>query len=99
MAQDREVKVGDRVKDRLSEVEGIVWGITEYLAGCRRIHIIQKGLKPDGTGHETFAVDEGLVDILERGVIAADKPRIKKETAPTGGPSYLDPTKPSVRHK
>jgi hypothetical protein len=97
MAKDNEVKVGDRVKDRLTGFAGIAFGITEYLAGCRRIHIQPEKLKTDGTVHEYATFDEPMVEVIKARAML-----VKEETSKTkkdGGPSYLNPAKPTMRHK
>jgi hypothetical protein len=96
MANDNEIKVGDRVRDRICGLTGICWGITEYLAGCRRIHIQPEKLKEDGSVHEASAFDEPLVEVLDKRALSVEEEPKKKKT---GGSSYLSANKPKVGAK
>ena len=72
------IELGDRVKDKISGLKGIVVGISNYLYGCRRISIQPEESK-DGKPAEWFTIDEPQVDVVEKAAING------RET-PTHGP-------------
>lgn len=79
----RSVNLGDRVKDQISGLTGIVTGISQFLFGCRRLSI-QPERVIDAKPAETFWVDEPQVRIVKRGVI--DTP-FSLDAAPEPAPS------------
>ena len=81
------VELGDRVKDVITGMTGIVFGISDWLYGCRRI-TVQPEKEKDGKPAETFCVDEPQLKITKKGAIAPDDDS-KVESRPkktTGGP-------------
>lgn len=80
------VTLGDKVKDRITGLTGIVVASTSYLNGCRRISVQPQELK-DGKPVEPSHFDEPQVEVIERGAIQAE-PKQGKEP---GGPAYLIP--------
>lgn len=76
------VNLGDKVKDPVTGLTGIVTGKTEWLWGCRTI-VIQPAELKDGKPVDTVCLDEDRVEVVKAGKIAAP------ESAPTrpGGPS------------
>jgi hypothetical protein len=62
------VKLGDRVRDELTGLTGIVVCISDWLWGCRRVIIQPREIK-DGKPVDTFSVDEPQLTVLETGVI------------------------------
>lgn len=79
------VKNGDKVKHRITGLEGVVMGITDWLFGCRRVHVQPFELK-DGRPQELVAFDEGEIEIIKPGFLLpiCDSPPLKKKS--TGGP-------------
>ncbi len=73
------IKLGDKVRDRVSGLKGIVVSETEFLNGC-----IQYGVQPkvekDSTEIVTWNIDEAQLESLEK-----KKVSVKKAT--TGGPT------------
>ncbi len=64
----REIKLGDTVRDRITNIEGIVISITEWLYSCKRVRIQQTGLKEDtGSPYESFTVDIYQLELIEEG--------------------------------
>lgn len=51
------IQLGDQVKDHITGYEGMVYGITEWLYGCRRIAVQSSNLK-DGKPQEFEWFDE-----------------------------------------
>jgi hypothetical protein len=62
------VKLGDRVRDKISGFEGIAAARTEYLNGCVRITVEPEGLH-DGKPVEAQWFDEQQVDVIEAGAV------------------------------
>ena len=63
------VQLGDRVKDKISGLKGIVIGVTEWLYGCRRITVQPEEAK-DGKPADAFTVDDPQCDVVDRAAIA-----------------------------
>ncbi len=84
------VKLGDRAKDVISGLKGIVVGRTEWLYGCARIGLQPEELK-DGKPVETQWFDEAQVGVVKRGVIKA--PALAAPVTSTGGPDRREETK------
>ena len=63
------IKLGDKVKDRVSGFEGIAVGVYTYLYGCRRIGVQPCTLKEDGSVKALHAFDEHQLVIIEPSVI------------------------------
>jgi hypothetical protein len=77
------IRLGDKVRDRITGFEGIVIGITDWLYQCRRPIVQPTSLTSDGKLSETQSFDEPQLEVLERGAFAVEA----QETAPeTGGP-------------
>lgn len=58
------VKLGQKVKCKVTGLTGIVDHIATYAAGCRRI-AIQPTLKKDGTMPEAIFIDEPQIEIID----------------------------------
>ncbi len=76
------IKLGDRAKDTISGLSGIVVGITDWLFGCRRVGLQPEKLGKDGKVAETQWFDEAQVSVLQRGVVKGLTPVVA-----TGGPN------------
>lgn len=76
--RDENLKLGDRVQDRISKFTGVVVAITDWLNGCRRITIQPESLH-DGKPVDSHTFDSEQVVVLESApsVVASSK----------GGPS------------
>jgi len=66
---DERIKNGDRVRDRITGLKGIVVGRTEWLYGCTRITVQPESATKDNKPAETFCVDEPQLEVLKRGVV------------------------------
>lgn len=64
------INLGDRVKDTITGLKGIVIGKTEWLYGCLRL-TVQPEESKDGKPADSFAVDEPQVELLKAAVIKA----------------------------
>lgn len=86
------MKLGDKVKDKVTGFEGIVVAIDEWLNGCRRAGV-QAKMKKDGTFRDPAWIDESQLTILKRN--AMGKPKSKYSPV-RGGPR---PKKESIYKK
>ena len=68
MKRDELPMNGDRVRDRISGLKGIVIGVHDWLFGCRRITIQPEEVK-DGKPAEGYCVDSAQCEVLKRAAI------------------------------
>jgi hypothetical protein len=66
-------KLGEKVRDRITGIEGIVLANTDWLTGCNTVTIRPSGLK-DGVPHDTVLLDEPMVERIGPGVTETIKP-------------------------
>jgi hypothetical protein len=67
------MKLGDRVKDRISGVTGILVGYHYWLYGCERVSIQPEEIK-DGKPAEPICIDAAQTELLQGGVIQGYNP-------------------------
>ena len=86
------VKLGNQVKDKITGVEGIALGITDWLYGCRTVTVKPADLK-DGAPRECLHIDEQQLEVTSKGLEgdnerrrASDVAHTKGSQAGTGGP-------------
>jgi hypothetical protein len=72
------VKLGDRVRDKITGFQGIVIGVTDWLYQCRR-PIVQPEEVKDGKMPDSQSFDEDQLEVLATGVI---KPTIQRRAEP-----------------
>jgi hypothetical protein len=63
-------KLGKKAKDKVTGFEGIIIARIEYIYGCK-----QYGIAPeakDGKINDTHYFDEGRIEILGSGIVAAE---------------------------
>lgn len=77
MKKKSDVQLGDVAKDRITGLEGVVTGKTEWLNGCVRF-LLQPRALHEGKPIEPSWFDEDQVEKVEAAVI--------QETKKTGGP-------------
>ncbi len=63
------IELGDRVKDKITGLEGIAVGITNYLYGCRRVSIQPEQVK-DHKPADWFTIDEPQTEIVKKSAVA-----------------------------
>jgi hypothetical protein len=80
------IRLGDRVRDRISGFEGIVIGITDWLYQCRRPIVQPSGLDKDGAVMKTESFDEEQLEVVEAGAFALKVEQVVEPEAKTGGP-------------
>ena len=78
------IELGDKVKDTVTEFEGIVIALSSYLHGCTRVGVKSVSLK-DGIPTEAQWFDAPQLKIIARGVVEVTNPQ--KDTP--GGPAHL----------
>lgn len=72
-----EIKLGDKVKDKITGFVGIAVARTEYINGCVQYSVIQKVGK-DNKMMEDISIDQETLEVIK-----PKKKKIKK--SPTGG--------------
>jgi len=60
----RKFKLGDKVRDKISGLEGIITSRIEFLNGCVQ-YGIQPPVTPDGTMQEVEYIDEEQLEIIK----------------------------------
>lgn len=76
------VKLGDKIADRISGIEGICTGRAEYLYGCKQVLLAPRGMTKDGEPRDAKWYDEDRVSVIENDAEA--RPASADERA--GGP-------------
>jgi hypothetical protein len=94
------IQLGQLVRDRITNYEGIATSYTDYLFGCRRIGVTQRVkdpstmIKGDELGECMF--DEGSLEVIGDGVYIPPKP-IKDPGGPHDHKAYAH--KPNFRSR
>jgi hypothetical protein len=79
------IGLGDRVRDRISGLEGIVIGITDWLYQCRR-PIVQPTTLTDGKPTDSLSFDEPQLELLEKAAFKVQVEEVAEPSPKTGGP-------------
>lgn len=87
------IRLGDRARDRVTGLEGIVVARTKYLRGCDRL-LLQPKASDDGKVPEPISCDEADVALIESTDLTAEGPdraatgalAPSVRTSRTGGP-------------
>lgn len=89
------VNVGDKVKDKVTGIVGIVISRTEYLYGCARVAVQQSPKEPHERPVDCIGLDEPQCEILERGTVKSMEQELAERQQPlrarTGGPGVETP--------
>jgi hypothetical protein len=90
------IELGDRVRDKISGMKGIVVGICDWLYSCQRVVVQPEGSK-DGKAFENFNADVPQVEVIKKRVVLPPQRIIEKKDK-TGGPHdapqrHIDPTR------
>lgn len=75
-----QVRIGDRVRDRVGGFEGIVTGMSQWITGCDRASV--QAPSKDGKLGESYWIDVHTLDVLEAGAVVVEPPK----GPPRGGP-------------
>ena len=59
------IRLGSKVRDKVTGMEGIAIGETRWLSGCLR-YMVQAPMTKDGKRPELDGFDEHMLDILEQ---------------------------------
>lgn len=78
-----DIERGDKVRDKITAITGIVVAITHWLYGCDRL-MLQSEESKDGKPTEPFSVDVKQVDLVKKAAIKVEIPEPPKPR--TGGP-------------
>jgi len=70
---DTRIKLGMKVRDKITGLEGTAIGYTYWMYGCERITIQPSGVK-DGKPHDAYTVDEPQCEIIDAKPAAKAKP-------------------------
>lgn len=82
------MRIGDRIRDKVSGFQGIATGLTEYLNGCRQFLVSPETLGAKGEPIKGQWIDEQTLEVVEGGVFADPfSPREPTKAATAGGPS------------
>ena len=79
------VELGNKVKDRVTNFEGIAVGKTSFLQGCNRI-LVQPKVNKEGVLPDAISFDEPDLTVTDIGLA---KPKPKPEKDPPGGPRQM----------
>lgn len=84
------VNLGDKVRHKVTGLEGIAIGRTDYLFGC--VHVcVQPQVIKDGKPADAFWTDESGLAVIEAGAVKREEP----EPAERPGGPMLGPTPPT----
>lgn len=78
------IKLGDKVKDKISGFTGIATAMAKYLNGCTRILVEPSKLDDDGKIIKAIWFDDVQIEVVESGAFAKGKKKV-------GGPTRSDP--------
>lgn len=70
----RPIKLGDRVKDRITGIVGIVVGYHYYLFGCERISLQPESAGKDGKIPDQIGIDAVQAKLVKPGAITGYNP-------------------------
>jgi len=92
---EMEIKLGQKVEDRVTGFTGIAVSRTEFLQGCCRIEV-QPTIDKEGKIPDLGCFDEPQLKVVGNGLLV-EEPKEKK----TGGPHFgLNPSRPQIHtHK
>ena len=79
------VNNGDKVRHKITGIEGVVVGHTNWLYGCKRVHIQLIETK-DGRPQDLLAVDEPELEVIHAGFLSPIVNEPKQVRKSTGGP-------------
>lgn len=80
------IKLGDKVKCKITGQEGIVTGLVQFITGCDQA-IVQPPLDKAKAKPATFWLDIHAAEVVKAGAVKINNP----EARTTGGPSPYQP--------
>ena len=78
-------KLGIKLKDRISGVEGVSVARTQYLSGCNHYSLQRPGVDKDGKLWDWLNFNEDMLKLV------VDKPVAEMSNPRNGGPAFQDP--------
>lgn len=81
------VELGDKVKCKITEFEGIVCAIAKHLTGCDRADVRPSGVDKDGKLKEGYWFDVNALAILKKQVVKAKDVQDERPDKKGGPPS------------
>jgi len=95
-----QIDLGSKVKDRITGLEGIVIGRTEWLYKCVRL-VVQPQVIHEGQPVEAVSFDEDQLEVLAPPTAhllnAPENLEEEEMLAPTGGPRDMPQRRPDAR--
>jgi hypothetical protein len=93
MTAKKTLKLGDRVKDKVSGYKGVIIGEHQWLYGCKRLTIQSEELK-DGKPIDTICIDEPQAQLVKSGVVKSGDDTPVQQSRVRGGPRNSPSEKP-----
>lgn len=91
---DKEIKLGDKVKDVITGYTGIAMGITKYLTGCDHVGVLSQTAKDkDGKPTNWQWFDITVLKVVKAGVIKLDSGTATATPKRQGGPAPEAPSR------
>lgn len=75
------IKLGSKVRDKVTGMTGITTGKCEYLYGCNQYNIVPP-VGGDGKMNDTQWFDEGRIEVLEEEALSAELVSAEKPGGP-----------------
>lgn len=83
MSKEKRIEKGCLAKDKVTGFTGIVYGITDFMTGCRRIGLQPQELTKDGDLRDPKWFDEPMCERIGDGLIEITKEAAQEDP---GGP-------------
>lgn len=83
--RDCPISLGDKIRCRITGLEGIAYGLSYYMYGCTRIALAPSSLDRDGRHKDAVWCDYPQYEVIK-------EKEIKRENNKTGGPMDSIPT-------
>lgn len=84
------MKLGDKVRDRITGYEGVVTGKAEYITGCKQLLVTSQQLKTDGDSTAQW-IDEVRLTMVAPDII----PMLHAAGGPSDGPTSVVKSPPT----
>jgi len=75
------IELGQEAMDKVTGFKGILTARHQYITGCDQYSICPPGMDNENKLKESYAFDEGRIEIIGRGINASDVKAVKP-----GGP-------------
>ena len=88
--QVKDIKLGQKVEDKVTRLKGIVTSHTKFLNGCHQLGVSAEKLDKDGDVKKVEYFDIEQLDVISDGIAKKMK---KEDTSLSGGPKRQTPGK------